>query len=82
MYHNPAYSLEVVQRGGTCVPYDLDKMQTNTDAQQASSGVIDLFVDAVTTGAATPLDAEDVLDSMRVVFACVASNESRAQVDL
>ena len=82
LYHNPVYSLEMINRDGTRVLYELDAMQTNTDVQQASSGVIDTFVDAVTADAQTPLDAEDVLESMRVVFACVLSNESRAQVNL
>lgn len=82
LYHDPRFSLEVANRDGTKVHYELDRMQTNEDAQQASSGVIDLFVDAVLKGTATVLDAEEALESMRVVFACLESAEKGAAVAL
>jgi len=82
LYHNPKYSVEIVYKDGTKVHYEIDRLQTNDDAQQESSGVIDLFVDAVQNGTKTPLDAEDALESMRVVFACLASSEKKASVSL
>ncbi len=82
MYHHPLYSLDVVNADGTKVHYELDRLQTNEDAQQTSSGVVDLFVDAVLTGAKTSLDAEEIIDSMRVVFACLASDGRKGPVHL
>jgi predicted dehydrogenase len=82
MYHNPQFSLEITYRDGTRAYFEIDRLQTNEDAQMAKSGVIDLFVDAILTGGATPLDAEDILHSMRVVFACLESSEKNAPVKL
>lgn len=82
LYSDPVYSLVIVRKDGTQSKYEIDRIQTNEDAQQATSGVIDLFVSAVLTGAATPLDCEDALESMRVVFACLRSNDSGCAVDV
>ena len=79
LYADPQYSLQVVNADGTKVLYALDRMQTNDDAQQASSGVIDEFVSAIEAGRESVLDAEDIIKSMRAVFACVRSaGEGRA----
>lgn len=82
LYHDPLYSLQVVYADGTKAHYELDRMQTNDDAQQLTSGVIDVFVDSILTGQETVLDAEDILNSMRVVFACLESAESGRIVEL
>jgi len=82
LYHDPRYALQVVYADGTKAHYELDRMQTNDDAQQRSSGVIDLFLEAVLEGKQTVLDAEQIVDSMRVVFACLASAESGRIVEL
>ena len=57
-------------------------VNTNDDAQQASSGVIDEFVSAIEAGRESVLDAEDIIKSMRVVFACLESAESGRIVEL
>ena len=67
---------------GTKVNYELDRMQTNEDKQQKSSGAIDMFVDSILTGKPSVLDAEDIIKSMRVVFACLESAESGRIVEL
>ncbi len=77
LYADPQYSLQVVNADGTKVLYALDRMQTNDDAQQASSGVIDEFVSAIEAGRESVLDAEDIIKSMRAVFACVRSPPGR-----
>lgn len=73
LYAHPKYTLEVTSADGTRVHYELDAMQTNDDAQQTSSGVIDTFIEGIQTGAPTILDAENIIESMRVVFACLES---------
>lgn len=75
LYADPRYSLQIINADGTKVLYQLDRLQTNEDAQQASSGVIDEFVSATESGRPSVLDAEDILKSMRAVFACVRSAE-------
>ncbi len=82
LYQDPRYALQVVYADGTKAHYELDRMQTNDDAQQASSGVIDQFVDSILTGKKSVLDAQDIVNSMRVVFACLASAETGKIVEL
>lgn len=54
----------------------LDRMQSNSDAQQASSGVIDEFVSSIVEDRPSILDATDIIKSMRAVFACQKSDIS------
>jgi predicted dehydrogenase len=82
LYLNPEYSLEIEYLSGTKAHYEIDRMQQNDDAEQASSGAIDLFVDAILEDKETVLDAEDIIDSMRVVFACLDSSEKRVPIVL
>ena len=80
LYADPQYSLKIVNADGTQVLYALDRLQTNDDAQQASSGVIDEFVSAVEEGRPSILDAADIVRSMRAVFACLRSAEAEKAV--
>ena len=82
LYADPQYSLKIVNADGTQVLYALDRLQTNDDAQQASSGVIDEFVSAVEEGRPSILDAADIVRSMRAVFACLRSAEAEKAVAL
>lgn len=76
LYSDPEYSLIIYHKDGREEKLALDRIQTNSDAQQASSGVIDEFVDAVLTGRPSILDASDIISSMKAVFACQKSYES------
>ena len=82
LYQDPRYALQVVYADGTKAHYELDRMQTNDDAQQRTSGVIDLFVESILSGKPSVLDVKDILNSMRVVFACLESAESGRVVEL
>ncbi|MDR0854054.1 MAG: Gfo/Idh/MocA family oxidoreductase [Clostridiales Family XIII bacterium] len=82
IYLNPKYSLEIEYLDGKKTHYEIDRMQQNDDAQQTSSGAIDTFVSAILEDKKTPLDADDVIDSMRVVFACLDSSEKRVPISL
>lgn len=82
LYHDPQYSIEIIHANGMRTMYEIDRMQTNSDAQQASSGVIDEFAAAILENRPSVLDAEDILKSMRVVFACIQSAEQNAPVSL
>lgn len=76
LYADPEYSLIVVKKDGTVDKFKLDVIQTNDDAQQASSHVIDEFINAIKEDRPSVLDASEVIGSMRAVFACVESDKT------
>lgn len=82
LYADPEYSLQIVNEDGSVERYALDRLQTNDDEQMASSGVIDEFVDAILENRPGVLDAEDILQSMKAVFACLRSAEEDKSVTL
>ena len=82
LYADPEYSLIVVRADGKVDKFQLDVIQTNDDEQQASSGVIDEFIDAIKSDRPSILDASDVINSMKAVFACVESNEKGQEVNI
>lgn len=80
IYDDPVHTITVIPKEGEVKHYDLEKIQTNDD--QTASGVIDEFVEAVTQGRASMLDAEDVIKSMKAVFASIRSSEEGCPVDV
>ena len=80
IYDDPAHSIVVIPKEGEVKNYDLEKIQTNDD--QTASGVIDEFVEAVTQGRPSMLDADDVVKSMKAVFASIRSSEEGRPVDV
>lgn len=80
LFDDPLYSLDIVNADGTKIHYELEAMQTNDDHQQINSGVIDTFVDGAINKKRTVLDAELILESMRVVFACKESSEKGKEI--
>lgn len=76
LYSDPEYSLIIVHDDGTEEKLALDRMQTNSDAQQASSGVIDEFVSSILEDRPSILDATDIVKSMKAVFACQTSSKT------
>lgn len=80
LYTDPQYSLILDKKSGEKAYYCLDKIQTN--AAQTSSGVIDAFIEGLQSGNEPLISGEDVLRSMRVVFACLDSAKSGAPVVL
>lgn len=72
IFVNPEHSIEVVKRSGEHDYYDVEKIQTNDS--QSESGVIDAFIDSLDKGKAA-ISGEDVLKSMRAVFAALESAE-------
>ena len=74
IYDDPAHSIVVKLADGTEKTYDVEQIQTNDN--QTASGVIDEFVSAVEENRPSILDAQGVLNSMKAVFASIASSES------
>ncbi|MDD2533103.1 MAG: Gfo/Idh/MocA family oxidoreductase [Eubacteriales bacterium] len=75
LYGDPEYSLEITHKDLTRVHYEIDRISTNTDKQQVSSGVIDLFIDSLIHDQPSLIDAQEIIRSMEVVFACLESGE-------
>ena len=69
IYDDPAHSITV-------------KEQIQTNDNQTAAGAIDEFVAAVTEERASVLDAEDVLLSMRAVFASITSSAESRPVEV
>ena len=78
IYDDPAHSIVVKLADGTEKTYDVEQIQTNDN--QTASGVIDEFVSAVEENRPSILDAQGVLNSMKAVFASIASSESGSPV--
>lgn len=79
IYDDPAHSIVIIYRDGSRRELDLEAIQTNDN--QTSSGVIDEFVSAVLSGRPSVLDADDVIRSMRAVFAALRSAEEGRTVE-
>ena len=77
IFVNPEHSIEVAKKNGERDYYDVEVMQTNDN--QTSSGVIDAFIDSLDRGIAA-ISGEDVLESMKAVFAALKSAEERKEV--
>lgn len=77
IFLNPEHSIEVAKKNGERDYYDVEVMQTNDN--QTSSGVIDVFIESLDRGIAA-ISGEDVLESMKAVFAALKSAEERKEV--
>lgn len=76
LYDDPRYAMIVERPDGSVEKYELDKMTSNeeqTTGGRTSTGVIDAFVDSILTGKRPPIDGEEALKAMRVVFAAQQS---------
>ncbi len=76
IFRDPEHSITVVKRNGERDYYDVEKIQTNDN--QTSSGVIDAFVESLDAGKAS-ISGEDVLESMKAVFAALRSAEEKKE---
>ena len=80
IYDDPAHSIVVVKADGSRKFYDVEQIQTNDN--QTASGVIDEFVAAVSEARPSILDAADVINSMKAVFASIRSAEEGRTVEV
>lgn len=75
IYAHPQYPVEVIYNNKNKIYYEMDSIQTNEEVQQKSSGVIDAFVESILNNAKPPVSGEEALESMKIVFACMKSND-------
>lgn len=74
IYSNPAFSIEIVNRNGERIYYDLEKIQTNDN--QTKSGVIDAFIECIITNKEPEISGRSVLEAMRTVFGSLESAQT------
>lgn len=80
IYDDPAHSIVVIGCDGVVKHYDVEQIQTNDN--QTASGTIDEFVGAIVEDRKSIFDAEDVLNSMKAVFASIRSAEEGKTVEV
>lgn len=80
VYEDPVYSIKVTTRQGETILYELDKIQTNEN--QTKSGVIDAFVDCLVNQREPEISGQEVLKTMRVIFASIESSKTGRTVTI
>lgn len=80
IYDDPDGSITVIRSGQEKITYSLDPIQTNDC--QTKSGIIDAFADALIHHRKPFIDGQDVLSSMRAVFACIESSKTGRAIAL
>ena len=73
IYFDPDYSIEIINKDGSKVFYEIDQIQTNDN--QTKSGIIDEFINSIVQKKAPSISGESVLTAMRAVFACLEASE-------
>lgn len=74
IYDNPEYQIEISKMGGEVIKYKLEELQTNDN--QTSSGMIDLFVDSILNNRTSPITGEDGLKALKIILAAIESAEN------
>ena len=80
IYDDPAHSIVVKLADGSKIMYDVEAIQTNDN--QTKSGVIDLWIDCLTTNTPPEISGESALCAMRAVFASIRSSETGQTVEI
>lgn len=73
IYDDPMHSIVVINKSGEKAFYDVEAIQTNDN--QTKSGIIDLWMEALTQDKKPAISGEEVLHCMRAVFAALESNK-------
>lgn len=80
IYDDPEYSIKVMLKNGEKINYAVGQIQTNDN--QTNSGVIDEFTAAIMDNRPSVLDAQDIINSMKTVFALIESNSEGKAISL
>lgn len=82
IYDNPAFAIEIIGQDGKKEQLDVEPIQTNDN--QTSSGMSDLFIEVLESGATQdfPISAASVLPAMRVIFAAIESDREGKEITI
>ncbi len=78
VYDDPEHSVKFIHADGTVEYFEADQIQTNDN--QTKSGIIDAWVECLVNNKAPEISGEEVLPSMRAVFASIESSEKKETV--
>ena len=80
IYEDPAHSIVLQKPDGSVQTYDVDQIQTNDN--QTSSGVIDLWMDCLVNHRRPEISGQEALCAMRAVFAAMESSRTGACISV
>jgi predicted dehydrogenase len=80
IYHSEKYQLEVINKNGEKVHYELESIQTNNN--QTNSGVIDEFVNCVLLNQDPLVTGTDALTSLKVILGIIEAAETDSVVKI
>lgn len=85
IYDDPRYSLIVEKANGQAAYYELDAMTSNeeqTSGKRTNTGVIDAFIESITTGKKLLASGEEAAAAMHVIFANDQSARERRTIEV
>lgn len=80
IYDDPVHTIVVIDKMGTRTEYDVEAIQTNDN--QTSSGIINLFMDCLMEEKEPEISGESVLHAMRAVFASIEASEKGCSISV
>lgn len=78
IYDDPLHTIVIVSKNGEKKEYDIEAIQTNDN--QTSTGMIDMFVKSIQEQKEPEISGESVLTAMRAVFASIESSEKECRI--
>ncbi|MBA9025906.1 MULTISPECIES: Gfo/Idh/MocA family protein [Bacillaceae] len=79
---DPEYSLIEEYQDGKVIQHKLDKIQTNEEAGQTNSHVIDHFVDCILENKEPLITGEEGLKSLKIILAAIESQKTKKIISL
>ncbi|MCS0789069.1 Gfo/Idh/MocA family protein [Cytobacillus pseudoceanisediminis] len=73
IYHSDKYQIEIMNKNGENVFFELEKIQTNEN--QTNSGVIDAFIDCIRLDQDPLVTGSDALSSLKVILGIMEAAE-------
>jgi predicted dehydrogenase len=80
IYHSDQYQLEVINKNGEKVQYELERIQTNDN--QTNSGVIDAFIDCIRHDQDPLVTGNDALSSLKVILGIIEAAEKGSVITI
>ena len=80
IYNDPEHSIVILKKNGEKCFYDTEAIQTND--HQTNSGIIDLWLECLSSGKPNELSGEEALYAMRAVFATIESSRTESTIHL
>lgn len=80
IYNEPKYQIKIIGIDGEVINFEIEGIQTNDN--QTKSGVIDSFVECIKNKTVPPVDANDGVESIKIVNALMKSIEEKKEIEI